>query len=113
MDTVNLAPGMSPQKYGQLVHQAFATAVRVSGIQGIGPNDVETTFPDGPYGSPDSVRTDVIFRGEGGRIRAIYDVKTGAGGLSESRVDQLLAKSGAPSDTFVLELRFNGSSVKY
>jgi hypothetical protein len=112
METIEHTPGLSPQKYGQLVHQAFATAVRSAGIPGIGPNDVETTFPDGRYASPDSIRTDVI-KSQAGKIVAIYDVKTGESGLTEGRIDKLLATTKAPPDTFVIELRFRGSSVKY
>jgi hypothetical protein len=103
---------MSPQRYGQLVHQAFATAVVAEGSPGIGPDDVETTFPEGPYGSSGSIRTDVVLRDDDGNIIAIYDVKTGEADLTAARANQLRAKTGAPSETPVIQVRFNEALSK-
>jgi hypothetical protein len=111
-ETIKKTPDMSPQRYGQLVHQSFAKAVVAAGLQGIGPNDVETTFPNGPYGSPGSIRTDVVLRGDDGNIIAIYDVKTGEADLTPARAQQLRIKTGAPSGTKVIQLRFNEALSK-
>lgn len=112
MDTIEYLPGMSPQRYGQLVHQAFATAVVAERLPGIGPDDVETTFPTGSYGSPGSIRTDVVLRDDDENIIAIYDVKTGEADLTSARVKQLRAKAGAPSKTPVIQIRFNEALSK-
>src|SRR5581483_10312059 len=105
---IGAVPHLSPQQFGTLVHQNFANAVRAAVLPGIAYDDVETTFPEGPYGSPGSVRTDVVLRDVSGKIIAIYDVKTGESGLTEKRINQLLRKTGASPDTRVIELRFNG-----
>jgi hypothetical protein len=42
---------------------------------------------------------------------AIYDVKTGRG-LEPSRVDELRAKTNAPANAPVIELRFEGAVLK-
>jgi hypothetical protein len=112
METIEYPAGMSAQRYGQLVHQAFAAAVVAEGLPGIGPNDVETTFPEGPYGSPGSIRTDVVLRDDDGNIIAIYDVKTGEADLTPARANQLRAKTGAPSETPVIQVRFNEALSK-
>ena len=111
-DAIQYPPSMSPQRYGQLVHQAFATAVIAEGLPGIGPNDVETTFPDGPYGTPGSIRTDVVLRDDDGNIIAIYDVKTGEADLTPARANQLRVKTGASSGTWVIQVRFNEALSK-
>jgi hypothetical protein len=108
---------MTPQYYGQVVHQKFAEAVRAAHIPGIAYNDVETTFSleDGArYGSPDSIRTDVVLRDEGGEILAIYDVKTGRAGLSPARIQELFTKTRAGPNTKIITLRFGlAEVVKY
>ena len=106
------ASSLTPQEYGRLVHEEFADDVRVAVLPGIAYDDVETTFPNGPYGSPDSIRTDVVLRNDDGDIIAIYDVKTGRG-LGQARVDQLRDKTGSADDTPVIELRFEGPILKY
>jgi hypothetical protein len=113
MDGVVRPPGMTPQEYGTLIHQVFAGLVKAAGIPGIAPTDVETTFPEGPYGSPDSIRTDVVLRDSEGKIIAIYDVKTGKAGLTPARADELRAKTRAGSNTPVIELRDKGAILKY
>lgn len=82
------------------------------GLPGIGANDVETTFPTGSYGSPGSIRTDVVLHDDDGNIIAIYDVKTGAKDLTPARVNQLRAKTGAPSEAPVIQIRFNEALSK-
>jgi hypothetical protein len=107
------APGITPQQYGTFIHLQFADAVRSAQLPGIASVDVETTFPEGDsYGSPDSIRTDVILRNDDGEIIAIYDVKTGESGLTPARADQLRTKTGALSDTPVIELRLEGILLK-
>src|SRR5262249_20738878 len=106
VDMVEYLPSFTPQKYGMLLHQAFATMVRLQGLPGIGFWDVETTFslePGAHYGSKDSVRTDVVLRNEVGDIIAIYDVKTGRG-LSRGRANELRAKAQVPASPPVIEL---------
>jgi hypothetical protein len=106
------ATGLSPQRYGIIVHQNFANAVRAAVLPGIAYDDVETTFPDGEsYGAPDSIRTDVVLHGDDGNIVAIYDVKTGETGLSPKRVAELRAKTRAPS-AYVIEIRNERSILK-
>ncbi|HET8918110.1 MAG TPA: hypothetical protein VFN27_00350 [Xanthobacteraceae bacterium] len=56
---------LSPSQYGTKIHTLFAAAVRTAGIPGV---EVEQTFPAGPYGSTNSIRTDVILRDESGKI---------------------------------------------
>jgi hypothetical protein len=107
------AVGMTPQQYGTFIHLQFADAVRSARLPGVGYGDVETTFPEGnSYGSPDSIRTDVVLRNVEGKVIAIYDVKTGDSGLTPARADQLRAKTRAPSDTPVIELRLEGILLK-
>jgi hypothetical protein len=99
-------PSWTPQKYGMVLHEAFATMVRLQRLPGIGFGDVETTFslePGAYYGSKDSVRTDVVLRNEVGDIIAIYDVKTGRG-MSRGRANELRAKAQVPPSTPVIEL---------
>ena len=105
------APNLTPQEYGKLVHEEFADDVRTAVLPGIAYDDLETTFPDGRYGTPDSIRTDVVLRNDDGDIIAIYDVKTGRG-LGQARVDQLRAKTGAADETPVIELKFEGPLLK-
>jgi hypothetical protein len=114
MDGLVRPSDMSPQEYGRLIHLAFAALVKAANIPGIKPEDVETTFPDGPYGSPDSIRTDVVLRDTTtGAIIAIYDVKTGKSDLSLTRADELRRKSKASPTTPVIELRDMGAMLKY
>ena len=75
-DSVEYLPTLTPQGYGRAVHTAFAAAVRVQGLRGIAPSDVETTFGGNRYGAKGSIRTDVVLRNDVGDVIAIYDVKT-------------------------------------
>ncbi len=114
MDKFERAPNMTPQLYGQLVHKQFADAVRAAQIPGIGYYDVETTFSleeGARYGSPESIRTDVVLRDEDDKIIAIYDVKTGVSGLSPGRISELLTKTRAGPDTRIIVLRFGQAEV--
>jgi hypothetical protein len=108
--------GMSPSRWGVLVHVTFATQVKLAGLPGIAPDDVETTFsliPGARYGSKDSIRTDVVLRNAIGDIIAIYDVKTGDADLDERRVNELLAKTRAAPGTPVIQLHLtHGPSRK-
>jgi len=80
LDGIEILPDTTPQKYGMIIHSLFANAVRFGGFEGIGSEDVETTFsiePDARYGAKGSIRTDVVLRNAAGDIVAIYDVMTG------------------------------------
>jgi hypothetical protein len=113
MDNLETWPGLTPQAYGRLVHEEFADQVRAAVIPGIAANDVETTFPEGwSYGWTNSIRTDVLLRDDNGIIIAIYDVKTGQSGLTPARIAELLAKTGAPAGTWMIELRPNGAILR-
>lgn len=113
VDNLETWPGLTPQAYGRLVHEEFADEVRAAVLPGIAYDDVETTWPEGwPYGSLDSVRTDVVLRDEDETITAIYDVKTGQSGLTSARITELLDKTGAPANTWVIELRPPGPIIR-
>jgi len=113
VDNLETWPGLTPQAYGRLVHEEFADEVRAAVLPGIAYNDVETTWPAGwSYGSLDSVRTDVVLHDDDGTIIAIYDVKTGQSGLTPARIADLLAGTGAPPDTWVIELRPPGAIIR-
>lgn len=102
---------LSPSQYGTKIHTLFAAAVRTAGIPGV---EVEQTFPAGPYGSTNSIRTDVILRDESGKIIAIYDLKTGGASLEPWRVRELRAKTGTTPQTYVFQIRAPASlSLKY
>lgn len=102
---------LSPSQYGTKIHTLFAAAVRAPGIPGV---EVEQTFPAGPYGSTDSIRTDVILRDESGKIIAIYDLKTGGASLEPRRVKELRAKTGTTPQTYVFQIRVPaGLTLKY
>ena len=96
---------LTPQEYGRLVHERFADSVRVSGLPGIGYDDVETTFGGEYYGAKGSIRTDVVLRDETGSVIAIYDVKTGDAKISEKRAAQLRAKVGVDDGVPIYELQ--------
>jgi hypothetical protein len=107
MDVVEYAPGLSPQTYGRITHEAFAAAVRLQRLPGIGFWDVETTFsldPDARYGSKGSIRTDVVLRNDVGDIIAIYDVKTSESGIDPVRAAELRAKTRVGSDVPIIEM---------
>ena len=107
---------ISPQIYGTMVHQQFASAVKNAGIPGV--TDVERTFLFGieepRYGLVDSIRTDVVLRNEAGEVMAIYDVKTGDARVRPSRAQELRDKVGAAPNTPVFELNIvRGVSRKF
>ena len=107
VDTIEILPDATPQKYGIIVHTFFAEAVRFGDFPGIGISDVETTFSDVPgalYGSKGSIRTDIVLRNEIGDIIAIYDVKTGGAKLTSRRVQEIRDKTGAGPDVPIIEM---------
>ena len=107
MDIVDYAPGLTPQAYGRIVHGAFAAAVRLQGISGIGYQDVETTFGGSYYGAKGSVRTDVILRNDSGDVIAIYDVKTGDAKIEPARAAQLRAKAQIGTNVPIIEMHIS------
>jgi hypothetical protein len=116
MATLEYLPEMSPQKYGRLVHEAFALSVRFANLPGVG--DIERSFSledsDPHYGLAASIRTDVTLRNIQGDIIAIYDVKTGDRRISRPRAEELRAKTGAAPNTPVFELNVvRGVARKY
>jgi hypothetical protein len=106
---MNFIPTWTPQVYGTAVHVAFGTAVRVAGLEGIGPRDVEHSLVDqgrsAEYGEPGSIRTDVVMRNEEGTVIAIYDLKTGNATLTPARVRELRSKTGVGPNVPIIELR--------
>ena len=106
MNMVEYLPTMSPAMYGTAVHMAFATAVRLQGLPGVG--DIERSFSldtvDPYYGLAGTIRTDATLRSIQGDIIAIYDVKTGTQTISRAPADELRAKTRAASNTPVFEL---------
>jgi hypothetical protein len=81
--------------------------VRFGDFEGIGFDDVETTFslePDARYGAKGSIRTDVVLRNTVGDIIAIYDVKTGKDPLGPKRVREIREKTGAGPNVPVFEV---------
>ena len=113
-DVVNKLPDGSGPGYGTRVHTEFANAVRDQNLRGIGRDGVEQTFPrDVPYGTADSVRTDIILRDDSGEPIAIYDVKTGGATLRAGRVSELLRNSNASPTIPVIEMHVvRGLSLK-
>ncbi|MBX9777866.1 MAG: hypothetical protein K2Y71_26095 [Xanthobacteraceae bacterium] len=109
MQTMDVIPTWTPQIYGTAVHYAFAAVVRLAGLEGIGPRDVEHGFIDRGsadyHGQPGSIRTDVVLRNEAGDVIAIYDVKTGGAKLTPARIRELRRKTGAGPNVPIIELR--------
>lgn len=106
---------LSPQLYGMMVHQEFASVVKSAGLPGV--TDVERTFrldiEEPRYGLADSVRTDVVLRNAAGEIMAIYDVKTGDAKVDRARANELRLQTGAAPSTPVFELNIvSGTSRK-
>jgi hypothetical protein len=117
MEAMNFIPTWTPQAYGTAVHVAFGIQVRLQGLPGIGPNDVEHSFVEGRsadhYGQAASIRTDVVLRDSNGDVIAIYDVKTGGAKLTDARVRELRAKTGVSSNVPIIELHFErGATLK-
>jgi hypothetical protein len=109
---VDYLPDYTPQKYGIVIHKAFAGAVLLERLPGIGAGDVETTFGGHYYGAENSVRTDVVLRNEAGDIIAIYDVKTGKAGITPSRAAELRAKTGTGFGVPVIELNIRRGVIR-
>jgi hypothetical protein len=104
-----IGPGAGPQ-YGSMVHFAFASAVRLQDLPGIGALGVEQSFDSQgvqDYGKDGTIRTDVVLRdGDGPRdpIIAVWDLKTGSATLRPQRVDQIRSTLGIGTDVPILEL---------
>lgn len=118
MKTSDFIPESSPQIYGIAVHAAFATAVRLQNLPGVGYYNVERSFSlddaDPRYGLAGTIRTDVALENDQGEVIAIYDVKTGERELSAARAAQLRQMTRAGSNTPVFELNINrGITRKY
>ncbi|MBI1202192.1 MAG: hypothetical protein GC182_06740 [Rhodopseudomonas sp.] len=118
METLNVIPESSPQLYGIAVHAAFATAVRLQNLHGIGYWNVERTFSlkdsDPRYGLAGSIRTDIALQNDQGDVIAIYDVKTGERRLSTTRANKLREMTRADASTPVFELNIvRGVSRKF
>jgi hypothetical protein len=118
METLDFIPERFGSVYGTAVHTAFASSVRALNLPGIGSEGVEQSFDIAGfvtnYRAEGSIRTDVVLRGAGGDVLAIYDMKTGGAKLSQPRASELRARTDASSNTPVIELHFErGSSFKY
>jgi hypothetical protein len=115
-NVVNSQPEGSGPRYGTKIHTDFGDAVRAENLRGIGSKGVERTYgpdPDSPYGSKDSIRTDVVLRNDIGDPIAIYDVKTGNARLGAGRVQELREKTGATLSVPVIEMHVQrGLSLK-
>jgi hypothetical protein len=93
--------------------------VKSENLRGIGRGGVEQTFGpdpdarDAPYGSKNSIRTDIVLRNEVGDVIAIYDVKTGSASLGPRRVQELRKKTDASPRIPVIEMHIQrGLSLK-
>lgn len=102
---------------GTNVHTAFGNLVRLAGIPGIKPRDVEQSFSLGDsvrYGFCGSIRTDVVLRDPLGKVIAVYDVKTGNAVLTASRAAEIREEVGAQAanpSIPVIELRYVTNSA--
>jgi len=68
----------------------------------------EVSYKDGQivkYGTPGGVRLDVVEYNTDGSIKAIYDLKTGKAGLTQSRITQI--QDAVHADVPVIEIRPN------
>jgi len=90
-------PGQ-PQKYGIIVHTAFALAVIEASIGE--PMDIERSFdlPSGFSNSKESVRPDIVLRNDSGDVVAIYDIKSGDKGIVPRRAREFRAATRAGPD---------------
>jgi hypothetical protein len=112
MQMADFIPEQTPQAYGMAVHAAFATVIRMQGLRGIGPDDVEQSF-SGRYGELGSIRTDIVLRNDVGDIIAIYDLKTGGTSLKPGRVRELREKTGVGPSVPVIEMHvLRGTRLK-
>ncbi|HEX3745790.1 MAG TPA: hypothetical protein VHW09_17735, partial [Bryobacteraceae bacterium] len=90
-------PGQ-PQKYGTIVHIAFAAAVIAAGIDESMDIERSFNFPSGLSNWKKSVRPDIVLRDDRGDIVAIYDIKTGDSGIDPWRARELRAATKAEPD---------------
>jgi hypothetical protein len=111
IDELARLPGQ-PQKYGIIVHLAFAAAVIEAGIRE--PMDVERSFdlPPGFPSSKQSVRPDVVLWNYSGDIVAIYDIKTGDRGVDPWRARELRAATGAGPDVPIIVMYTDKAILK-
>jgi hypothetical protein len=111
IDELARLPGQ-PQKYGIIVHLAFAAAVIEAGIRE--PMDVERSFdlPPGFPSSKQSVRPDVVLWNYSGDIVAIYDIKTGDSGVDPWRARELRAATGAGPDVPIIVMYTDKAILK-
>jgi hypothetical protein len=89
----NVGPGSGPV-YGTRVHSAFADEIAALGRSDLYP---EVSYLNGkvvPYGTPGSVRLDVVV-GSPSAPTAIWDLKTGSAALTPARIAQILIQPPA------------------
>jgi len=88
---------------GTLKHTDFANRVKGLNDPLIQP---EVTYKNGqivPYGTKGGVRLDVVEYNSNGTIKAVYDLKTGKAGLTNSRIQQI--QNHLPNNAPVYEIR--------
>ena len=81
--------------------------MRARNLPGIGKAGVEQSFDAeglARYGLDGSIRTDVVLRNEGGKIIAIYYVKTGKAAMRPAREAEIRAFTKAGPDVPVIIL---------
>lgn len=117
MRKIGPRPDLAAHEYGTEIHTKFAETLRAMRLPGIEVEDVERTFSltdEDFYSAKDSIRTDVLLRGDNGRILAIYDVKTGYAGLSEARVIRVRFVTESDHTIPFIELsRSRGAILKF
>lgn len=89
--------------YGTRVHTAFAQEVRALGQSNLNPEVSYLARQRVPYGTPGSIRIDVIF-GPVDNPTAAFDLKTGSAALTTSRIQQIQANLPRPNIP-VIEVR--------
>lgn len=116
MGKMDFIPEWTPQAYGTAVHVAFGTRVRVAGLEGIGPLDVEHSFIGGgsaDYGEAGSIRTDVVLRNIHSEVIAVYDLKTGNADMTIARANQIRESVGVGLNVPIIQLHvLRGASLK-
>ncbi|MCQ1531828.1 RHS repeat-associated core domain-containing protein [Lutispora saccharofermentans] len=88
---------------GTLKHTEFAKQVKGLNNSLLQP---EITYKNGqivPYGTKGGVRLDVVEYNANGTIKAVYDLKTGKAGLTNSRIQEIL--NHLPNNAPVYEIR--------
>jgi RHS repeat-associated protein len=82
--------------YGTRVHTAFQKEVEALGRGNLA---TEVSLKNGrpvSRGTPGSVRLDVVQYGRGGKIKRVYDLKTGTAKLTDGRIEQIQTHVGHP-----------------